>query len=229
MRRAVLVLCAGFSVGGCDVVFRIDHVGDTDANASVNGDADVPPCDTLYVDEFDGDMACRPWGSPDIMNASLVEAGGTLTVTPAMIAGSRAGCFSDADFPLGADGVIVEVSQVIGGDLGEFTLLGFGPPVDIAISAGNSELRFQDSFGVQDFGRVIFVQKEMRWWRMRPDGAGKLAAEYSADGHTWKPFGIPQPLSASVTTVGVGLLAGYNSTQSTGTGKSVFERLIVCR
>lgn len=225
MARVVVWASIALALAGCDVAFRIDHIGEHDGGAPDTTASRA--CDAAFIDDFDDGVPCESWATPNLFgDARLTEAGGAMIVTPGVKGGNAAGCFSKADFMLGTGGVIVEVSDVIGGNNGEYTLFGFPPPVDLAISAGTGELRFQDSAGIADHGRLAYLRAEMRWWRIRPTG-NTMIAEYSANGQIWKQLGDPVPVAAN--TIGIGLIAGLDSAQTTSTGRAVFEQLLVCR
>jgi hypothetical protein len=224
MARVVLGVSVALALAGCDVAFRIDHVSEHDG-----GGADTtasPACDAAFIDDFDDGVPCASWATPNLFgDAMLTETDGAMIVTPGVAAGNAAGCFSKSSFALGTEGVIVEVSAVIGGNNGEYTLFGFPPPVDLAISAGTGELRFQDNAGGADHGRRTYLPADMRWWRMRPVG-NDVIAEYSANGQMWTQLGNPVPVAAK--TIEIGLIAGLATDQTSGTGRAVFEQLLVC-
>jgi hypothetical protein len=216
------------------MLFQLDHIAGEDAGAGA--DAVGPPmgvdagqpCEPFLVDRFEQPTACLPWGEPKMVAGATVTSGMGLVIQPAMETASRGACEARIMLPLTERGVMVEVNEVIGGQIEEWTSLVLAPDVDLAITAGRSVLRFTNTIGTISHGdvdEVPYSPATMRWWRMRRLSPTQLIAEYSPDAQVWFRLGV---VNDSHIATWLSVAAGYGNNQSTGTGKAVFRQLIVC-
>jgi hypothetical protein len=167
-KRHLVVACR--ARGGCDYAFRIDRV---------NGDAFVAPSDATAAcpdavidDSFDDGNECAPWGTPyENVGAQLREGANGLTVTPANIATSSAGCTSANSLPFGDGGMSVEVSSVLIGAEGEYTQLQLFDEVNAVIGVVSEKLIVVDSEQDAIVHSVDYDPVAMRWWRPSPEHA----------------------------------------------------------
>ena len=223
-----MALCAG----GCDYVFRVDHVdlhGDArtgDASDDAHADASLPGlCTATAVDDtFDGAMVC-PWGIK-FGAATVISGGGVLRIDPPSD-GTSGGC----DAPVGpfADGGIVgEITQVLGGSAYAYTGIQEFGTFDTSIQVNAGELKFEDPGGGTVWGRKLYDPVAMRWVRIRPDRAdSSIVAEYSSDGMGWMNLGVvatPVPVTVKATLIG-----GVASGAAQISGVAELSRFIVCQ
>ncbi len=144
---------------------------------------------------------CNGWGTAFANNASVQNGGGRLLITPVPAeAAATAGCTHGA-VPFGADGVLVEVSQVLAGASSRTRLELSGTGLSIGVEGGQMVARA----GGATRASVPFVAATMRWWRMRPIGGGGVEFETAADGLHWARLataaGAP-PATAPIRIVG---------------------------
>jgi hypothetical protein len=232
MLRAALWVWA---LAGCDVIFRVDHVsgtGDAPATDTVTADAVSVCAQVLLDDEFDDGTVCAPWGDVRMdVGATVTETSGALVVQPAAnMIGSRGGCVSAGAFPFGTGGVVVEVSEAMMGNDGEFTLLVSGS-LHVAISVANNALVFQNDIGTQQYGSpVLYLPSGMRFWRIRRVDDLTISGEFSSDGVSWTVLGMLGNATAVPTTASFGVLAGlnFNRPAQPAPDRAVYERFIVC-
>jgi hypothetical protein len=224
-KRHLVVACLALS--GCDYAFRIDRV---------NGDAFVAPSDATAAcpdavidDSFDDGNECAPWGTPyENVGAQLREGANGLTVTPANIATSSAGCTSANSLPFGDGGMSVEVSSVLTGAEGEYTQLQLFDEVNAVIGVVSEKLIVVDSEQDAIVHSVDYDPVAMRWWRLRPSTRPtEVLAETSPDGETWR-LEIAMPRATLPSTAPINLIAGVGDTQVTFANVSTFRHLIVC-
>ena len=142
MRR---LLCATLALlGGCDVVFRIDHIDPANPDALPPGDinlVDAAParCDVQYEDRFDDNVPCAPWGIKMVTGVPrMAETKLGLEIEPEVgRAASSGGCFGQARYAFGLGGVMVEVDSVVAGDGAERTALSLDLNLTLQVSNGN--------------------------------------------------------------------------------------------
>jgi hypothetical protein len=221
------LVCVCLALGGCDYVFRIDRI---------NSDASAPPHDgalacvgAVIDDSFDDGSTCAPWGGPyENTGAQLREGRSGLTVTPASIGTSSAGCTSTEALPFRDGGISVEVSSVLTGEGGEYTQLQIFEEVNATIGVVSEKLIVFDADADDTVHSVDYDPVAMRWWRLRPSTAtSQVIAETSPDGETWTPE-IAMPRAALAPAARINLIAGVGDTQITFADVSTFRRLIVC-
>jgi hypothetical protein len=190
-QRAVWVAVAMTS--GCDLLFQLDHLGPSDSGGSELGVSDNGTSADTFVlldctspvlfDDFGGGDVCGPWGDAYTNNATLEESGGALVATPQSTSGSIAGCSTKTMQPLGAGGVIVEVTDIGRGN-STYTMLELDGPIQYLLKAtGDGLLRFQTGTS-QDIATTLYSNTRTRWWRLR-NGGNALVAEFSSDAATW--------------------------------------------
>ena len=202
------------------MLFQLDEVKPPDG-----GDAGAI-CDVFVEYVFPGPDPCLPWAHQDSSFNAMIEEHDGLFITPAGEYGSRAGCYGDAFVPFNGDGVVVEVSDVLRGDKGEYTALALS--LDRSISMSNSQLIYQNNNGTNQFMRLLYSPDAMRYWRLRPDSTRMyVIAEYSDDGIDWTMLGVPMATPNTLTTT-VALHAGFNNLQNQGEGRAGFRRLLIC-
>ncbi|NVB78506.1 MAG: hypothetical protein HOV81_08950 [Kofleriaceae bacterium] len=218
--------------GGCDAVFRLDHIEGGSADARHDGvtsdTVDTSARCSAALDElFSDGEPCSPWATANTTAAAMLEETDLgLVVTPSTVmTGSRAGCFGNAGYPFGQDGVMVEVDEVLTGASDEYTTLEL--TADMAVGVSDGRLVMANNLGTTEYAQLAYVPADMRWWRILPtsDRSG-IEAQYSADGRSWSrlgitPFVVPE-------NVAINVQAGVAATSS-GAGRAVFRRLIVCR
>jgi hypothetical protein len=204
-------------VGGCDMLFQLDHVGPIDAPVDVMGGC----VNATLDDHFAAAVACEPWGTKyENKGALVVNDGNQLTIQPATVMDSSGGCASKGAVAFGAGGVAVEVSDVLSGNQGEYTELHLYEPDLNAVSIGVTN-------NILGAGAVnlLYDPTAMRWWRLRPVG-NAIEAAYTADGENYMPFStIPLPPPA---TFSINLIGGLGGSQTGFGGLAVFRRLLVC-
>jgi len=212
-----LLVCS--LAGGCDFVFRLDHVGGTADAGKATGDGNVDRC---FQDDFTGPTVCAPWGMEYHDLGATISEAGALVITPAAQVNSIAGCTSLTDRPFGS-GVTVAVTDIVRG-LDTYTALQLhGPDVQINATDNDHYLHFQRSTGV-DLSTPVKYDPTLKWWRIRPVGTDMIVGEYSMDGKIFFPLGSVAMTVPAV--IGVELEAGTNQATVSGTG--TFEQLLIC-
>ena len=205
-------------LGGCHMLFGLDHVDPTDGGA--------PPCAVFMDIKFDDPTPCEPWGMRD-GNATMTQGPDRLTIQPILQA-SYGVCSLNAAVPFTSDGIMVEVEQVLDSGMGDYTVLGVGTEIDLQIMAAAGQLLFTNTVGTANYSDIpdlAYSPTAMRWWRMRRRSATEVIAEYSMDRATWTRLGVHADAHASAYPY---VIAGYETARPTGTSKAVYRRLIMC-
>jgi hypothetical protein len=186
------------------------QLGDGGGDGGGNGDGVVA---TGCVDPgsgcgFDGTVACSCWGlSPITNNATVMETGSHLRITPAANIANAMGSCTLSSVPFNAGGATIELSQVVSGNQSLTGLQVGGGGNGLIFGVQGTQISAQDGSGTLDM--IPYVATEMRWWRIRPSGTGAIF-ETSPDGLTWNLFAstTQTPLPAYGIRVFAGTLGG---------------------
>jgi hypothetical protein len=177
--------------------------------AIVASDAPLPACaDTTPSDNFSTAPFCGAWAGTTQVNAAGSVMNDDLVITlMANMPTPQVDCFAHVPVTLPTAGVFVAAPAPIG-----------GTPNDTSTEytyfhawSTNGSADVQASFVVKDgdlslrndnTGTIAFSMPyaaSMAWWRLRPAPSGGVAGDISADGVTWRQFGIiPGPLPPMV-------------------------------
>jgi hypothetical protein len=216
-RKPVRALCL-VVLSGCHILFELQPVET----------ADTVLCDDPLIDDpFDDGRACEEWGHPLLeKNCAISELADGLVIAPAASTASRGRCTSNGMLPLTERGIMVEVSDVLLSDDGDFTLLSLASPTDLSLGVSNRRLGLTNNLGSAEYGKTTYVRDQMRWWRLRREGPS-IVGEYAADGIEWRRLGAVAKADTEVTLF---LFAGLNGNGDVAAeGRAVYRRLIVCR
>ncbi|MDQ3333767.1 MAG: hypothetical protein M4D80_01175 [Myxococcota bacterium] len=169
---------------------------------------------------FPGGPACSTWGgNVTMINASVSEASGTLSITPnPNTAGAQGTCLKN-NAAFGAGGAIVEVSAILDGNSLTGIQLGGGATA-LSMVAQNGTLLAQDASGTK--GMVAYNAATTRFWRIRPQSG--VVFEYG-DGTTWTQLGTSTQMPQA--TYNVTLIAG-EITAVAMPGTARFESVNLC-
>lgn len=166
-------LAIGLGLAGC-----LTEPGRPIGGGSGSGDT----CRPVVEDTFEpGTLPCQPWAAM-YGSAGVDLVGGELRVTPGANRTSDGGCRNGPSRPIGAAGMLVEVTNVVTGP-GSYTVMRteFGG-VEMGVSEG--KLRLYDNPNLTE--EITYIPDDMRWWRLRLDPAEQsLVADYSPDGEAW--------------------------------------------
>jgi hypothetical protein len=225
-------------LGGCDLLFQLDRIGNAPGDGAIDGDGGDNPLDAgidalrlcgnpVIDDQFANGMPCDGWAQSfeQMGGCTITENANGLVMQPAAQTGSNCRCSTGASRPFSADGVIVEVDMVLGGNDDDFTLLSLGAPLDVSIGVTNGMLLFENNVGSMVYASLAYDPVRMRWWRLR-QSASNVVAQYSSNGTSWVMLGLPQFKPA--TAAPVYLYAGLNPGNATVQGGAIYKRLVVC-
>ena len=173
-----------------------------------------------YGDTFDEALPCNAFGMPMVTNGGLATSNGTLTVTPNANANTMVGC-QRVNAAFGEAGAFVEVSQVAPAPAQTVLLVQIGAKF-ASILVTPPFIGYVDPNA--NMVMTAYDPVAMRWWRLRPVGAG-LNAEASPDGKTWTRFA-----SSSPGITGTGTVEVFVQTDSTNgaPGTAKIEGIDVC-
>jgi hypothetical protein len=202
-----------------------------DGASSTSGDgarADADPS-TSCIDPgngttFSGLFPCTAWpGASQVTNnAGLQQSNGYLQVSPnASSPTARGGCFNQ-NLSFGPGGAQVEVSAVVGSPSGvtAFDLTSVSG-ADFAMRVSGGMLRaFTDA---AQNAAVVYNASTMRWWRIRPLGAG-VVFEVSSDAMAWATIGTSTAAPSASVTIDISGAA----TSEPNPGFARFEGVNVC-
>ena len=210
VRLALLLLCAcgriGFEAagrgGGDDMPLDDASLGD---GSAADPDATAVACDqpgngTTFPG---GAQACTDWvANVNMVNATVTEAAGQLTVVPAPNStGAQGGCLKNG-VPFGTAGAIVEVDAVLTGS-NTITAIQLGGGANaLSMVVQNGALMAQDASGT--LGSVTYSPTATKFWRIRPETL-QIVFEYG-DGSTWTKLATSQ--QAAPATYDTRLIAG---------------------
>lgn len=172
---------------------------DAPTDGSIDAPVSVGCVDPGNGTTFPNGQPCNNWGSMFNSNAQVQNAGGRLTVTPAANMVTFGGCVHAA-VPFDAPGVFVELERVVDGASARTRLELAGTGVTLGVEGGMLVARAADVV----IASAPFSVVSMRWWRMRPAGAG-VRYETSSDGMTWTLFASSAtgaPAMAPIRVVG---------------------------
>jgi hypothetical protein len=241
--RAVLVACAVAS-GGCDYVFRVDHISLRDDAPSPDFDGPIDTDDPLddgpmalidaptacatpiFYEPFTAATACPNFGIPYMTNADMIQANGVLSIRPKNVAGPEpvGGCNTFVDTFAWGSGLTAIVNASVAGNGSYTNLLARGANAQIQVSNGNLHFQTQNTGG--DIGASIpYNPSLMRWWRMTAVVGSVIRAEYSDNGTTWHKLGGDYNVNAPAT-IGIEITAGTIAIGDVGT--TIFDEVSIC-
>jgi len=203
----LLVMCSE----ACDLVFVVQ----------VPVDEDI--CDALFDDSFTDPIACMPRGEAFETNSDLREESGQLAIAPRGL-DSNGGC-RYPEVGLHPSFVAAEISTALTAP-NSFTGLQ-QPTLDRVIAVNSNMLVYSTYETFTVLGEITYAPELMRWVRLVADrSANTMTAEYSPDGKSWTPVGMPVATPFVVPEEDIIVIAGY---QDAATGETAsFERVVVC-
>jgi hypothetical protein len=241
--RALFVACAVAS-GGCDYVFRVDHISlrddaashDFDGPIDMDGAVDDGPvalidaptacASPIFYEPFTAGTACPNFGVPYMTNADMTQANGVLSIMPKNESGPEpvGGCSTFSNNVAWGSGLTAIVNASVAGNGSYTNLLARGANAQIQVE--NGELRFENQSTGGAIGAVVpYLPSSMRWWRLSNVNNTAIRAEFSADGALWTKLGGDYTVSVPAT-IGIEITAGTITIGDVGT--TVFDQVMIC-
>jgi hypothetical protein len=177
-------------------------------------DAPLPACaGTTPSDDFTTSPFCATWAGTTVIHAmgNVMSNDLVMMLMPNMSA-PQVDCYATQPVAFPTDGVFVAAPSPIGGSPGdtstEYTYFhayssngAAETQASFVVKAGDLSLRDDNT---QTNIVNLTYDSAMLWWRLRPDPAGGVAGDISADGMTWTKIGVVTGTAPAMIYVDIG-------------------------